>query len=221
MTSSPQNRTLWLVRHGDTIWSHTGGIAGRSDIELSEQGRARVVQLAATATTPVSQASWFVSPLKRTRETMNLLRSGSMHPNWVTSAPPGGETFQEHYERCSAWLDDWISTQDHHGSTSDYATSAVAANTAKTARPVSRSATAASGDAVVVTHGTVLPGIRSRVAGCSGPPIIVLSERAPQLIACLSSFCTKVGGFRCVAKSLRALLARLRDVRGQDCRRRR
>lgn len=71
---SARTRTLWLVRHGDTIWSESGRIAGRSDIELSGEGQARVAQLATTMVDTARYARWFASPLKRTRETTQLLQ---------------------------------------------------------------------------------------------------------------------------------------------------
>lgn len=69
-------KNLFLVRHGHTIWSDTGGVAGRSDIPLSDVGMAAVTTLGQTFKPETSFTHWFSSPLQRTRQTSSILRSG-------------------------------------------------------------------------------------------------------------------------------------------------
>lgn len=68
-------KNLFLVRHGHTIWSDTGGVAGRSDIPLSDVGEAAVTTLGQTFKPETSFTQWFSSPLQRTRQTSSILRS--------------------------------------------------------------------------------------------------------------------------------------------------
>lgn len=64
-----------LIRHGPTEWNETGIVQGRSDIPLSEAGRA----LVQTWRPPedIAQFEWVSSPLKRAVETAHIL---SGHP---------------------------------------------------------------------------------------------------------------------------------------------
>jgi len=66
-----------LVRHAETEWSRAGRHTGRSDIPLTEQGRA-----AAAALAPRLHDSRFAvvlcSPLRRARETCELCGLGSL-----------------------------------------------------------------------------------------------------------------------------------------------
>jgi probable phosphoglycerate mutase len=68
---------LAVVRHGPTHWNETGIVQGRSDIPLSETGRA----LVGTWRTPAAFAEyeWISSPLRRAVETATILR-GSPPP---------------------------------------------------------------------------------------------------------------------------------------------
>jgi len=68
-------KNLFLVRHGHTIWSDTGGVAGRSDIPLSEVGEAAVTALGKTFNANHYFTHWDCSPLQRTKQTSAILRS--------------------------------------------------------------------------------------------------------------------------------------------------
>ena len=60
-----------LVRHGETEWSRTGRHTGRTDIPLTDEGRAEAAQLR-PALAKYSFAAVFVSPLLRARHTAEL-----------------------------------------------------------------------------------------------------------------------------------------------------
>ena len=63
---------LFLVRHGETEWSRSGRHTGRTDVPLTEHGRAE-----ARALVPLIRShrigAAFVSPLQRARETAELI----------------------------------------------------------------------------------------------------------------------------------------------------
>ena len=123
--------TLYLVRHGHTIWHETGGIAGRTDIDLSDRGREAVRQLARVLGSDFRPDHWFCSPLARTRQTCTLLRQGVLDsPGGTIQAPQTAEPMldkrlveldfgdwegltwshvNEHYEhQMQQWGADWI-----------------------------------------------------------------------------------------------------------------
>jgi probable phosphoglycerate mutase len=62
---------LWFVRHGATAWSDSGRHTGRTDIALTDDGRAAARSLAAPLATH-SFAAVFTSPMSRARETAAL-----------------------------------------------------------------------------------------------------------------------------------------------------
>jgi broad specificity phosphatase PhoE len=69
MTSASR---LILVRHGQTEWAKLGRHTGRTDIELTEQGRAEAVAARATLE-DLEISAVFSSPLRRARETAELV----------------------------------------------------------------------------------------------------------------------------------------------------
>lgn len=78
---------LYVVRHGETDWNAEGRYQGRQDIALNERGRAQAALNGKLLQTLLRRAhrqpidfSWYVSPMARTRETMNLIRSGLDEP---------------------------------------------------------------------------------------------------------------------------------------------
>ncbi|RGE19386.1 histidine phosphatase family protein [Leucobacter sp. wl10] len=64
--------TLLLVRHGETDWNRAQRLQGRTDIELSERGRADVAALRALIA-PWHPATVIASPLARARMSAALL----------------------------------------------------------------------------------------------------------------------------------------------------
>lgn len=67
-----QRPELVLVRHGETVWSRARKHTGRSDISLTEHGRAQARHIA-TAVTSIQFAHVLASPLSRARETAQLI----------------------------------------------------------------------------------------------------------------------------------------------------
>jgi len=60
--------TLFLVRHGETVWHAENRYAGTSDVELTQRGRDQARRLAAWAGGAGLEAVW-ASPLRRARAT--------------------------------------------------------------------------------------------------------------------------------------------------------
>jgi broad specificity phosphatase PhoE len=66
---------IWLVRHAETEWSKAGKHTGRTDIPLTDEGRAHAAQLRPRLE-PIAFAAVFVSPLGRARDTARLAGLG-------------------------------------------------------------------------------------------------------------------------------------------------
>lgn len=113
--------TLIFVRHGATDWTAQRRLQGRTDIDLSPEGRAQTARLA-SAVSAWQPKTLLVSPLSRTRSTAALVSDltpvtdarwveaglgewegrvpdeiGSNYAAWRGGAftPPGGETATE------------------------------------------------------------------------------------------------------------------------------
>lgn len=71
--------SIYFIRHGQTDWNAEGRLQGGRDTDLNAQGElqaAAVAQrLAAAAGPKLADADFVASPLKRTRRTMEILRS--------------------------------------------------------------------------------------------------------------------------------------------------
>ena len=69
---------VYLVRHGQTAWNAEGRLQGQADTDLNDTGRAQArrngARLAGLIADPAA-TDFVASPLKRTRETMELLRT--------------------------------------------------------------------------------------------------------------------------------------------------
>lgn len=68
--STPQKQQIWLVRHGETEWSRSGQHTGRTDIPLTENGRAQAQALGRYLQGKNFQV--WSSPLGRAIETCKL-----------------------------------------------------------------------------------------------------------------------------------------------------
>jgi len=78
---------LYFVRHGETDWNAEGRYQGSKDIPLNARGRTQATlnggllkSLLARSGRTATDFTWYVSPLSRTRETMNLIRSSIGEP---------------------------------------------------------------------------------------------------------------------------------------------
>lgn len=180
-------RTLYLVRHGHTIWNDTGGVAGRTDIELSDVGRKAAARLGKSFSADVDIQRWFCSPLHRTRETSEILRaqlelSATSQPlpevQWddrlveLDFGDWEGMTWSEVHERFEAqmkdWGHDWVNRSPPNGETfaqqvlrcSDWLEHWIGLNDANqsTEQAIAQSA-------VVVTHGG---SVRALMCICLG-----------------------------------------------------
>ena len=69
------DQQVWLVRHAETEWSRSGRHTGRTDVPLTDAGRARAQERAG----PLGEHDFalvLTSPLGRARETARLARLG-------------------------------------------------------------------------------------------------------------------------------------------------
>jgi probable phosphoglycerate mutase len=78
---------LYFVRHGETDWNAEGRYQGSKDIPLNARGRAQarlngdlLKSLLARSGRVAADFTWYVSPLSRTRETMDLIRTAIGEP---------------------------------------------------------------------------------------------------------------------------------------------
>ena len=73
---------FYFIRHGETDWNREGRYQGSRDIPLNDTGRGQadrngklLSQLLARANRQSDEFDWYVSPLSRTRETMDRVRT--------------------------------------------------------------------------------------------------------------------------------------------------
>lgn len=77
MTPTPNSKTLYLIRHGETDWNAQKRLQGRKDIPLNALGRRQAAEAGLCLKWLLgepSQLDFVASPLLRTRETMSILR---------------------------------------------------------------------------------------------------------------------------------------------------
>ena len=71
--------TIYFIRHGQTDWNAEGRLQGGRDTDLNALGETQAAaaaeRLAALAGAGLAEADFVASPLKRTRRTMEILRT--------------------------------------------------------------------------------------------------------------------------------------------------
>jgi broad specificity phosphatase PhoE len=71
--------SIYFIRHGQTDWNAEGRLQGGRDTDLNAHGEGQAAavarRLAASAGPKLADADFIASPLKRTRRTMEILRS--------------------------------------------------------------------------------------------------------------------------------------------------
>lgn len=166
--------TLVMVRHGATEWTASRRLQGRTDIDLSDQGRHDVRALA-----PVV-ASWrpssvLASPLSRTRSTADLLGVGTAELDirwaeaglgeWEGCTP---EVLGDDYRR---WRNgELVPPNGELPEDVTARTSAAVLDAAGRAGPV-----------LIVTHGGVIRSVLARFIGLSAARMVPVS--APSITA--------------------------------------
>jgi broad specificity phosphatase PhoE len=129
---------VWLVRHAETEWSRSGKHTGRTDVPLTDAGRARARELGARVGGR-EFALVLVSPLDRARETARLAGLGDPcqvredllewgygdyegittaeirreRPDWYLwrDGVPNGETADEVAARCDRVIEEILSVE--------------------------------------------------------------------------------------------------------------
>ena len=172
-------RELWLIRHGETEWSRSGAHTGRTDLPLTEAGRANAAAIGRwLAGRPFALV--LASPLLRARETCHLAGYGDLaqvDPNlceWDYGDYEGRTTTQIQTERpgWSLW-DDGVP----HGET--------IAQVAARAEAVLARALAVDGDAALFAHGHILRILTARW--------LALDPRCGRLFALGTASVSKLG----------------------------
>jgi len=73
---------ILLVRHGETEWNREGRYQGRTDVPLSEVGKAQVAALGQRLKS-IEIAKAYASPLSRAKNTAEAILSGRTTPLWL------------------------------------------------------------------------------------------------------------------------------------------
>jgi len=130
------SQQVWLIRHAETEWSRSGKHTGRTDVPLTDAGRARARELGARIGGHEFDLV-LVSPLERARETARLAGLGdpcqvredllewdygdyegittadirSERPDWYLwrDGVPNGETADEVAARCDRVIEEILS----------------------------------------------------------------------------------------------------------------
>lgn len=77
MNNNDSLPTVYIARHGETVWSLSGQHTGRTDLPLTEQGRKNAVRLGARLR-GLQFAKVFTSPLQRAATTCELAGFGAV-----------------------------------------------------------------------------------------------------------------------------------------------
>lgn len=72
---------LYIIRHGETDWNTAGRLQGQADTQLNEKG-IRLAQITAEGMKTIPFDLCITSPLKRARQTAEIILSGRPVPIW-------------------------------------------------------------------------------------------------------------------------------------------
>ena len=149
---------VWLVRHGETEWAKLGRHTGRTDIPLTDLGRAQAIALA-PALARHAFAIVMTSPLARAAQTATLAgfpdaRTDPDLKEWDYGAMEGRLTtdIRDEYPDWSIWDGPWP-----NGETIDH----IAARCDRLVAQLR----AVDGDALLFAHGHVLRVLAARWVG--------------------------------------------------------
>ena len=70
---------MYIIRHGETEWNAAGRLQGQTDISLNENG-VRLARITGQALSHVNFDLIITSPLKRARQTAELVTEGKSIP---------------------------------------------------------------------------------------------------------------------------------------------
>lgn len=81
---TPSRPKIYFIRHGETDWNLEGRLQGQKDIPLNDVGRVQAEEAArrlAALVPHYEDLAYIASPMTRTRETMEILRTTlGLHP---------------------------------------------------------------------------------------------------------------------------------------------
>ena len=175
--SKPTESVLLIARHGETEWNRVGRWQGRTDIPLSERGRAQALALAASLRGRAI-AAVHTSDLLRASETATIIARELGVP------PPGldarlrergfgcfegftrEECAEHHPEAWARYLMDRRSTPPGGEPQPDVAARIVAALT-----EIARAPRATGAATLVVSHGGTIRTFIHEVTGAAPPPL--------------------------------------------------
>ena len=174
-------RTIYHIRHGQTDWNVAARLQGMKDIPLNATGRAQADanglalagRLAAEGREP-GEFAYFVSPLGRTRETMERVRTGLGLPrDGYTVVPDLREVSFGVYEGKTYDDIEHIAPADHAEIMRDkwHFLPPEGESYVMLADRLARWLATTSGDMVVVSHGGCFRALRSVIEGIDDPDL--------------------------------------------------
>jgi broad specificity phosphatase PhoE len=176
--------TIYFIRHGETDWNRDRRYQGQQDIPLNETGRAQARRNGVALRTflpAIADARFVASPLGRTRETMEIIRT-------ELGLSPLGYDVDPNIQELSYGI--WEGTLQDDLPTSDPSGVAARARDPFRWRPdagesyadlfarVAEWANAIARDCVIVSHGGVSRCLRAHVLGL--PPETIPGLESPQ-----------------------------------------
>lgn len=162
---------IYFIRHGETDWNRDRRYQGQQDIPLNETGReqARRNGRMLTAFLPdIAAAQFIASPLRRTRETMEILRRELGLPPSAYATDP--DLVELSYGNWEGTLQDNVARHDPEGWSARMADPfrwrpEQGESYADLLTRVQRWANAIHEDCVVVSHGGVSRCLRAHILG--------------------------------------------------------